>query len=93
LAAYIYARADREAEARRLMDEIREASAGGYVTSFWLAVAHKGLGEREQALAQLERSYQARQALSFLNVDPCWDDLRPDPRFQDLLRRVGFNQD
>jgi hypothetical protein len=56
-----------------------------------MAVAHVGLGERDQALASLEKAYQDRDyRLRLLKADPVWDSLRSDPRFQDIHRRVGL---
>jgi hypothetical protein len=50
-----------------------------------------GLGERNQAIAALEQGYTNRdQWMMYLKVDPGWDELRSDPRFKDLLRRVGL---
>jgi TolB-like protein/class 3 adenylate cyclase len=58
-----------------------------YLTAQNLAV----LGETEQAMTLLERAYDERDTLLVLaNVDPALDSLRSDPRFQDLLRRIGF---
>ena len=52
-----------------------------------------GLGDKEQALASLEKAYADRSMLlTFLKVDPEFDSLRSDPRFKDLLRRVGLPQ-
>ena len=56
-----------------------------------LAATHTSLGERQVALGLLERAYRERDAgIITLAVDYTSDDLRPDPRFKDLLRRVGF---
>ncbi len=53
--------------------------------------AHALLGEADQAFAWLERAYEERDHdLVFLQTDPTLDPLRSDPRFQDLLRRIGF---
>ncbi len=50
-------------------------------------------GERDQAFASLESAYAARDLqLQFLGVDPDYDSLRSDPRFPDLLLRVGLPQ-
>ena len=51
------------------------------------------LGEKDQALKWLEAEYRTRgTGICALKVDPTWDPLRADPRFQDLLRRAGFRQ-
>ena len=64
-----------------------------YVSPAKLAVLYAALGERELAFAALERAYAARDLqLQFLGVDPDYDSLRSDPRFPDLLRRVGLPQ-
>ncbi len=64
-----------------------------YVSPAELTILHAGLGDKEQALASLEKAYTARDLqLQFLKVDPHYDSLRADPRFQDLMRRVGLTQ-
>jgi hypothetical protein len=56
-----------------------------------IATVYAGLGEKEEALAWLEKAYEARSDfIVFIKVDPAWDDLRSDPRFQDVLRRIGL---
>jgi hypothetical protein len=59
-----------------------------YGQASWLTM----LGEKEKAFAALERSLEAdeRPSLVALKVDPRFDPLRDDPRFKDLLRRIGF---
>jgi hypothetical protein len=55
--------------------------------------AHLGMGNKEEALADLEKAYSEHlNNLTTLKVDPAFDPLRSDPRFQDLLRRVGLAQ-
>ena len=66
-------------------------SQGDPPPAFFVAIIYTLLGQRDQAFAWLERGYRERsQAYSALNVDPCWDQLRSDPRFADLVRRVGL---
>jgi TolB-like protein/DNA-binding winged helix-turn-helix (wHTH) protein/Tfp pilus assembly protein PilF len=68
-------------------------SHGDPVPAFFPAIFYAELRERERAFYWLERGYRERsQAYSALNVDPCWDPLRDDPRFKDLVRRVGLPQ-
>ena len=56
------------------------------------ATAYSGMGQKDEALAWLEKAYAKHSnVVSALKVDPIYDPLRSDPRFQDLLRRVGFN--
>ncbi|CAN5655780.1 hypothetical protein BH18ACI1_BH18ACI1_03890 [soil metagenome] len=64
-----------------------------YVSPGELAVLYAALGEGEQAYASLENAYTAHDLqLQYLSVDPAFDSLRDDSRFQDLLRRIGFPQ-
>ena len=73
------------------LDLLKEKSKQHYVSAFSMALAYLPLGEKEQALAWLEKSYEERGAgLTFLRAETVFDSLRSDPRFQDLVRRVGF---
>jgi hypothetical protein len=54
---------------------------------------YAGLKDKDQALLWLEKAYEERaDGLTWLNVDPMLDDLRPEPRFQDLIRRIGLTR-
>ncbi len=55
---------------------------------------YAALGEKDKAFAELNKAYENRDGfvVMYLKVDPRLDPLRSDPRFQDLLRRVGFPQ-
>jgi len=65
--------------------------AEGYVSPYYLASAHASLGEVDAAFAWLEKAYAARdRAVLLLNVNPGFDPLRGDPRFAELLARVGL---
>ena len=62
-----------------------------YISPAGLAILHVALGERERAFALLERAYSAHdQQLIWLGVEKGFDPLRSDPRFQELLRRIGL---
>jgi TolB-like protein/Tfp pilus assembly protein PilF len=83
----------REQKARKILEELEERSKHRYISPCLIALVHIGLGERDKAIASLEQGYTDRdQWMLYLKVDPHLDDLRSDPRFKDLLRRVGLPQ-
>src|SRR5882762_994081 len=91
--AQAYARAGQREEALKLVSELKriEADERVYVPPFGLIWAYAGLGDKEQAFAILERSFEERRdRMVWLNVDPLLDPLRSDPRFTDLVRRIGL---
>ena len=58
---------------------------------YWMAAAYAGMGEKRVALDWLDRAFGEHSGgLVWLNTDPRMDPLRQEPRFQDLLRRVGL---
>ena len=64
--------------------------AGSHVNFWDEALTHAQLGNKDLALQALEKAYDEREDLTDLAVDPSWDSIRADPRFQELLRRVGL---
>ena len=90
---YALAKSGKQAEARTVLEELLKRSAEHYVPPYHIALVYNGLGQRAEALAWLERGYRERDPkMVFLKVEPKWNNLRDDPRFQDLVRRVGFPQ-
>jgi serine/threonine-protein kinase len=89
---HAYARAGRSVEARKLLDELKEHSKRSYVSWGIFAIIYAGLGEKDQAFACLEKAHEQRASLLLgrENPTPLLDPLRSDPRFQDLLRRMGL---
>jgi tetratricopeptide (TPR) repeat protein len=89
--AHVYAVAGRTTEARDLLTELRNKRSDRYVSPYHLAAVYTGLAEIDQALACLEQAYEDRSEwLVWLAVDPRIDGLRREPRFADLLVRVGL---
>ena len=84
-----YAKAGERKRAQEILERLETSKT--YVSAAELAVLYAALGRREQAFTFLEKGFAARDAqLQFLAVDPAFDSLRDDPRFADLLRRVGL---
>ena len=84
-------RAGRHEEARKVHDELVALAQRHYVPAYHLAIVCAGLGETDPAFAWLEKAHGERDGfLTYLKVDPRLDRLRPEPRFADLLRRVGL---
>jgi eukaryotic-like serine/threonine-protein kinase len=84
-----YARAGDRERAQAIMTRLQTGEE--YVSPGQWAILYTAQGEREQAFASLEQAYQEHDLqLQYLGVEPAFDPLRSDPRFQDLLRRVGL---
>jgi eukaryotic-like serine/threonine-protein kinase len=88
--AHAHARAGDRPAALAILDELRRASAERYVSPYDLAWIHVGLDDRAAALDALEEACAERSSqMIFLRVDPVFQGLRAEPRFQALLARVG----
>ena len=84
-----YALAGRRPEAVQIADRIQTAATDGH--AFSLARIYAALGEAETAFAWLEKAYTRRDAVMItLKVDLAFDHIRSDPRFAEMLRRIGF---
>ncbi len=78
-------------QAIKVRDELREQAKRRYVSPYEFAVVYTGLGEKNQAFAWLQKAYEDRSPrLTQLKVDRRLYSLRSDPRFGDLVRRVGL---
>ena len=91
LLVHAYAKAGRRADALRLLEELKRRKQAGYVPAAAFVKAYLGLGEYDQAFFWLEEAYKEQSnLLQFLKVHPIFDPIRDDPRFADLVRRVGL---
>ena|ERR1700730_5332230 len=90
---HAYAVSGNKVEALKVLAELNELSQSRYVSPYGVAMTHVGLGDKEEAFQWLERANHERSTeLTFLKIDPRLDPLRGDPRFQALLKKVGFPQ-
>jgi tetratricopeptide (TPR) repeat protein len=77
--------------ALEILKEVLRRSKQNYVSAYDVACIYKGLGQTEKTYEWLEKAYQERSFfLLMVKVDPVFESLRSDPRFQDLLRRMNF---
>jgi len=89
--ARIYARSGRQTDARQLLGEMTNDSEHRYFPRTHIAAIHMALGDKERALEWLEKAYNQRDwGLPLIRTFPDFDDLRSDPRFQDLLKRMNL---
>jgi TolB-like protein/Tfp pilus assembly protein PilF len=88
---HAYAVAGKRAEALKIIDELTALSKTTYVPPYNIAVVYAGLGDKDEAFAWLERAFQDRSSyLTWLTTDPELDNLKSDPRYEDLKQRVGL---
>jgi tetratricopeptide (TPR) repeat protein len=92
--AYVYGCAGEAAKAKHALRQVQKAHQGSSADSAsMLAVAYLGMNDKDRAIASLQEAYRNHaNAPTAFKVDPIYDPLRNDPRFQDLLHRVGLAQ-
>lgn len=90
--AYNYGASGHRELALELIDRIKQIAQHTYISPCDTAVSYLGLGDKESALSLLEKAYENRDAgLMWLRVDPIWTDLRTEPRFGELLKRINLS--
>lgn len=88
---YILAVSGKHEEARAVLKELKRRSAERYVPPYTIALVYNGLGERDATLDWLEKAFEQRDVrMTFLKVDPKWDNLRSEARFIALVKRMRF---
>jgi serine/threonine protein kinase/Flp pilus assembly protein TadD len=88
---YALAKSGKRKQAQATLEELKSFAVEHYVPAYGFAMIHNGLGEKDEALKYLEKSFQEREVqITFIKIDTRWDDLRAEPRFQALLQGVGL---
>jgi eukaryotic-like serine/threonine-protein kinase len=91
--AHAYARAGLQAEAEKVLHSLQEMAGKGYVPAYPMALAYIGLDQKDRAFEWLNKAIDGREGqMLYLKVSPIYNPLRSDPRFQDILRRVGLSE-
>lgn len=85
-----YALAGERAKAESILEELKTLSHQQYISPFDIAVVYAGLGDLTSTFQLLEQAYQQRVFRIIELTFPMFDNLRPDPRWQDLVRRIGL---
>jgi len=87
---HAYGRAGDRKAAEKIIAELTETSTG-YISAYNVALIYAGLGDRENALSWLARAVEQHDLfLAWMNVEPMFDSVRADPRFADLVKRIGL---
>jgi len=90
---WVYAVSGRRADALKIAKEFRDLSSHAYVDFYWSGVIYAGLSDKDEAFRLLEKGFEEHSAaMPYLAVDPFWYGMRSDPRYGDLLRRMGLPQ-
>ena len=91
--ARAYLKSGNMGKAQKITEDLRELSKTRHVSAYEMALAYIGLDDKQRAFDWLQKAYEDGSLRpDFMRVDPAYDNLRSDPRFQDLLRRVGLPQ-
>ena len=88
----VYASQGKRPESLLIIKELEDMSGTSMSQAHWIAKVYAALNEKDQALAWLERGLTAGAIGIFYKDEPVWDPIRSDPRFADLLRRMGIPQ-
>jgi tetratricopeptide (TPR) repeat protein len=89
---WIYALAGRRSDALKVLAQLQELERDSFVDQYNVAMVYAGLGDKDQALAALNRAYDHSTSGVFLRSDPFWSTVSSDPRYRSLLRRIGLPQ-
>ena len=91
--AAVYGRSGHAEEARRALAKLEQISGSRTDRTATLLIAYSGTGQKERLIELLQKAYSEHSnAVVQIKVDPMYDPIRSDPRFEDLLRRVGLEQ-
>ena len=90
---YALAKSGSREQAQATLAELKSMAAENFVPAYSFAMIYNGLGEREEALNYLEKSFQEREVqISFVKIDTRWNDFRAEPRFIEVMKRMKLQE-
>jgi len=93
LRSRVYSKMNRRSDALRMLGEMKAKGNDRYISNFDYALVYSGLGDNDRAFEYLEKGYRAHDGnLVYIKADPLFADLRTDPRYHDLARRIGLEK-
>jgi tetratricopeptide (TPR) repeat protein len=91
LAGYLHGRLGERSAATQALEKLHVASQQSYTPALAVALVYAGLGNYDQVIAWLDKSYEERFArMAYLEREALWDSLRGDPRFAEISKRIGI---
>jgi tetratricopeptide (TPR) repeat protein len=88
----VYAAAGKKVQAKEILEELKEKARREYVTPVALALAHMAVGDLDATFIWLDKLEEHSPKLIWINTNASFDPLRGDPRFHELLRKIGFTE-
>jgi TolB-like protein/Tfp pilus assembly protein PilF len=93
LMGYVWGMLNRRDQALRILDELHKQSKIKYVSNVYIAILYISLARKDEALELLEKAYEEHDpGLTFIRVNPIYDTLRSDPRFKELIKKIGLEK-
>lgn len=90
---YCLAVAGQTSQAGQIAEGLEQQSRERYVSPYFIALVHAGMGDKDRAFEWLERAYEERSSLLPVIVIALWDPLRDDPRYEEFLRKLNLPED
>jgi Tfp pilus assembly protein PilF len=87
---YVYAISGDSASAHKSLDELMSVASNSFVSRYNVAFVYAGLNDRDKAFEWLNRGFVEDRSAAIMNVDPPFQDLRDDPRYKDLRKRMNL---
>jgi serine/threonine-protein kinase len=87
---YVYAAAGKKAEAQKVLAELTDLSKRQYIPAYTVAFIYAGLNDKDHAFEWLNKGYKEHSGLALMKVETTFDNLRGDPRFKEMLKRMNL---